>query len=159
MSRRFEATRRPTLTFLPVAARPSRATPAPFDALRAPESAAGPQRHTCDADPVNGQAGERTTTLAGRKALITGAGSGIGAACARTLAARGATVVVADVDGAAAEAVAEEVGGRAWTVDLRTWRRWRISRWRSTSWSTTPACSGSGRSHEFLPGTSGRSWR
>ncbi len=57
-------------------------------------------------------------TLTGRKALITGAGSGIGAACARTLGARGATVVVADVNGEAARAVADEVGGQAWTVDL-----------------------------------------
>jgi 3-hydroxybutyrate dehydrogenase len=57
-------------------------------------------------------------TLAGRKALITGAGSGIGAACARTLAAQGATIVVADVNADAARTVADEVGGEAWTVDL-----------------------------------------
>ncbi|MDQ0770831.1 3-hydroxybutyrate dehydrogenase [Pseudarthrobacter defluvii] len=57
-------------------------------------------------------------TLNGRRALVTGGASGIGAACARALAARGAKVVVADVDSAAAEALADEVGGSAWGVDL-----------------------------------------
>lgn len=56
--------------------------------------------------------------LEGRRALVTGGASGIGAACARELAARGAHVTVADVDGDGAKAVAEEVGGEAWVVDL-----------------------------------------
>jgi 3-hydroxybutyrate dehydrogenase len=54
----------------------------------------------------------------GRTALVTGGASGIGAACARELAAGGATVTIADVDGAAAEALAAELGGNAWAVDL-----------------------------------------
>nr|WP_286401320.1 3-hydroxybutyrate dehydrogenase [Pseudarthrobacter defluvii] len=57
-------------------------------------------------------------TLNGRKALVTGGASGIGAACVRALSARGAKVVVADVDAAAAEALADEVGGSAWGIDL-----------------------------------------
>ncbi|MFC4630562.1 3-hydroxybutyrate dehydrogenase [Promicromonospora alba] len=57
-------------------------------------------------------------TLDGRRALVTGGASGIGAACARELAARGAHVTVADVDGDGAKTVAEEVGGEAWVVDL-----------------------------------------
>jgi NAD(P)-dependent dehydrogenase (short-subunit alcohol dehydrogenase family) len=49
-------------------------------------------------------------------AAITGAGSGMGAAAARRFAAEGAAVVCADVDGGAAERVADEIsaaGGRA----------------------------------------------
>lgn len=57
-------------------------------------------------------------TLEGRRALVTGGASGIGAACVRELAARGAHVTVADLDGDGAKAVAEEVGGEAWVVDL-----------------------------------------
>ncbi|MBD0324230.1 MAG: 3-hydroxybutyrate dehydrogenase [Aldersonia sp.] len=56
--------------------------------------------------------------LAGRRALVTGAASGIGAACARILAGRGAHVTVADVDADAAEKVAAEIGGTPWVVDL-----------------------------------------
>jgi 3-hydroxybutyrate dehydrogenase len=57
-------------------------------------------------------------TLNGRKALVTGGASGIGAACVRALAAHGAKVVVADVDASAAEKLADEVGGSVWEVDL-----------------------------------------
>ncbi|WP_063023411.1 3-hydroxybutyrate dehydrogenase [Nocardia niwae] len=56
--------------------------------------------------------------LTGRSALVTGGASGIGAACARALAARGATVTVADVDDAGAKTVAGELGGNVWAVDL-----------------------------------------
>ncbi|MFN3003674.1 3-hydroxybutyrate dehydrogenase [Mycolicibacterium wolinskyi] len=58
------------------------------------------------------------TDLAGRTALVTGAASGIGAACARELAARGAVVTVADVDADGAGALAAEIGGKPWAVDL-----------------------------------------
>jgi rhamnulose-1-phosphate aldolase/alcohol dehydrogenase len=60
--------------------------------------------------------------LATRVALVTGAGSGIGKAIARRLAAEGACVIVADLDTANAEAVAAELGGSdtavAVTVDV-----------------------------------------
>ena len=56
--------------------------------------------------------------LNGRKALVTGGASGIGAACVRRLAASGAKVVVADVDTDGAAALADEVGGTSWAVDL-----------------------------------------
>lgn len=57
-------------------------------------------------------------TFEGRRALVTGAGSGIGAACARALAAEGAHVIVADVAAPAAEKLAGEIGGEPWVVDL-----------------------------------------
>jgi 3-hydroxybutyrate dehydrogenase len=58
------------------------------------------------------------TDLNGRTALVTGGASGIGAACARELASRGAVVTVADVDDVGAKAVADEIGGKPWAVDL-----------------------------------------
>jgi NAD(P)-dependent dehydrogenase (short-subunit alcohol dehydrogenase family) len=51
------------------------------------------------------------TQLAGAGVVITGGGGGIGAALARRFVAEGARVVVADIDGDAADAVADEVGG------------------------------------------------
>ena len=65
-----------------------------------------------------GEAGHVARPLAGLRALVTGGASGIGAAASRELAARGAHVVIADVDGQAAESVAAEIGGSVWTVDL-----------------------------------------
>jgi rhamnulose-1-phosphate aldolase/alcohol dehydrogenase len=50
--------------------------------------------------------------LAGRIALVTGGGSGIGRATAQRLAAEGACVVVADRDGDSARSVADELGSR-----------------------------------------------
>jgi 3-hydroxybutyrate dehydrogenase len=58
------------------------------------------------------------TDLDGRAALVTGGASGIGAACARELAARGAVVTVADLDDVGAKTIADEIGGKAWAVDL-----------------------------------------
>ncbi|TCO47895.1 rhamnulose-1-phosphate aldolase/alcohol dehydrogenase [Kribbella antiqua] len=52
----------------------------------------------------------RPKPLATRVAFVTGGGSGIGKAIAQRLAAEGACVVVADLDLAAAEAVAKEIG-------------------------------------------------
>ncbi|MBF7733801.1 3-hydroxybutyrate dehydrogenase [Rhodococcus erythropolis] len=57
-------------------------------------------------------------TLTGKSALVTGGASGIGEACARLLAARGAHVTVADLDDVAAKSLAEEIDGTAWAVDL-----------------------------------------
>ncbi len=56
--------------------------------------------------------------LTGRSALVTGAASGIGRACAERLAQAGATVSVLDLKGDAAKEVAEKIGGEAVQADL-----------------------------------------
>ncbi|MFF5624328.1 3-hydroxybutyrate dehydrogenase [Microbacterium sp. NPDC012755] len=58
------------------------------------------------------------TDLGGRTALVTGAASGIGAACATALAAAGARVIVVDRDAEGAAAVAAEIGGEPLALDL-----------------------------------------
>ena len=56
--------------------------------------------------------------LSHRVAIITGAASGIGAACARAFAARGARVAVVDLNAAGAREVAREIGGLAVGCDV-----------------------------------------
>lgn len=57
--------------------------------------------------------------LTGRRAIVTGAGRGVGVSIARLLAAEGATVAVAYRHSKApAEALAAEIGGRAFPADL-----------------------------------------
>jgi 2-hydroxycyclohexanecarboxyl-CoA dehydrogenase len=56
--------------------------------------------------------------FAGRRALVTGGGRGIGAAIARRLAAEGAHVIVASRSLEPAEAVAADIGGEAVQVDV-----------------------------------------
>ena len=51
-------------------------------------------------------------------AVVTGAGSGIGAACCRQLTKHGATVVVLDRAELPAKAVADEIKGHAWVADV-----------------------------------------
>jgi NAD(P)-dependent dehydrogenase (short-subunit alcohol dehydrogenase family) len=53
-----------------------------------------------------------------KSAIVTGGASGIGAAAARQLAAKGAKVVVADLNAEKGEALAEEIGGVFVAVDV-----------------------------------------
>jgi NAD(P)-dependent dehydrogenase (short-subunit alcohol dehydrogenase family) len=56
--------------------------------------------------------------LTGKHVVVTGAGSGIGRACARRFASEGARVVVADLNLEPVEAVAQEIGGLAVQTDV-----------------------------------------
>ncbi|MEV0296689.1 3-hydroxybutyrate dehydrogenase [Nocardia sp. NPDC050710] len=56
--------------------------------------------------------------LTGRHALVTGGAGGIGAACARELAARGALVTIADIDDVGAKTLARDLDGTVWAIDL-----------------------------------------
>lgn len=60
----------------------------------------------------------RVATLEGRKALVTGGGSGIGAAVCRLFATEGASVCVLDRNGETAAAVAAEIGGTPVVADV-----------------------------------------
>jgi meso-butanediol dehydrogenase / (S,S)-butanediol dehydrogenase / diacetyl reductase len=51
--------------------------------------------------------------LAGKRVIVTGAGSGIGKAIVRALAGAGARVAVSDIDGTSAAKLAKEIGGGA----------------------------------------------
>ena len=58
------------------------------------------------------------SSLQGRRAFVTGGARGIGAAIARHLAARGASVTIADLDADKADALARELGGEALILDV-----------------------------------------
>jgi len=59
-----------------------------------------------------------SSLLTGKRALITGAGSGIGAGIAEAMAAAGAEVIVVDRNGEAAAAVAQKISGRTFMLDV-----------------------------------------
>ncbi len=56
--------------------------------------------------------------LTGKTAIVTGAGSGFGAGIAQCFVDQGARVLVADIDGDAANAVAKRIGASPWVVDV-----------------------------------------
>ncbi|HEY7135489.1 MAG TPA: SDR family NAD(P)-dependent oxidoreductase [Acidimicrobiia bacterium] len=56
--------------------------------------------------------------LDGHRGIVTGGGSGIGRATCRRMVDEGAMVAVVDIDGDAAEAVAKELDGVAYAVDV-----------------------------------------
>lgn len=65
----------------------------------------------------------RFTELDGRRALVTGAATGIGRAIAVALAGQGVRVAVADIDAAAADRTAGEIGDSAIGVEMDVTRR------------------------------------
>lgn len=64
------------------------------------------------------------TDLTGKVALVTGAASGIGAASARHLAARGANVVACDLSEIGVRTLAEEIGATAAVLDVSDVDAW-----------------------------------
>lgn len=58
------------------------------------------------------------TTTQKRIVVVTGAASGIGEACARTLSQQGWKVILTDVNAAAIESLAAEIGGKAVALDV-----------------------------------------
>lgn len=89
------------------------------------------------ADTKDGVIGERASASApagrvsGKKAFITGAAQGLGAASARKLAAEGAKVALADINLAGVQAVAEQINAQqgegtafAFALDVRDEAQW-----------------------------------
>lgn len=70
------------------------------------------------AGPGSGESDSASPGLAGTRAVVTGAASGIGAACARRLAAAGARVVLVDQTADSVDGLATEIGAKQWVADL-----------------------------------------
>jgi NAD(P)-dependent dehydrogenase (short-subunit alcohol dehydrogenase family) len=76
------------------------------------------RHHFCGNGFIGDEGGTVEGRLAGRVAVITGAGSGIGRATVRRFAAEGARVVAVDLDEKSGQSAAEEVGGTFIACDV-----------------------------------------
>lgn len=62
--------------------------------------------------------------LTGKRAIVTGGGSGFGAGIAAKFAAEGAEVLVTDINAGAAADIATQIGGRALAMDVASLADW-----------------------------------
>ena len=98
------------------------------------------------------------TSLAGRRALVTGAASGIGAAIARRMAADGAIVVIADLQGDAAARLAHEIGATGVQLDVTDFDRVHAVVSEDGPFHILVTCAGVDQ-HAFFTQTSPDDWR
>jgi len=68
---------------------------------------------------MNDQSEMLTRRLAGQVAIVTGGGHGIGKAFVQRLAAEGASVLIAELDGLAGQALAEQLGAQGYSVSAQ----------------------------------------
>jgi len=99
-----------------------------------------------------------TTSLVGRRALVTGAASGIGAAIARRMAADGAVVVIADLQGDAAARLAHEIGATSVQLDVTDFERVNSVVREFGPFHILVNCAGVDQ-HAFFTQTSPEDWR
>ena len=98
-------------------------------------------RHETGGGAVMSLLGEepKNMSFGGKQAIVTGAGSGIGAALCRALVGAGADVVCTDIDGDAAERTASALGGSRDGPPASTSPTPQRCRRPSTMWSPAPA--------------------
>jgi 2-hydroxycyclohexanecarboxyl-CoA dehydrogenase len=94
--------------------------------------------------------------VAGRRALVAGGASGIGAATAARLAVRGAEVVIADIDAEQGARTAREIGAAFLAVDLADYDA--VSRAVASRFDILVNCVGVDQ-HAFFTQTTPRDWR
>jgi 2-hydroxycyclohexanecarboxyl-CoA dehydrogenase len=100
----------------------------------------------------------RSTSTPPRRALVTGGASGIGAAIVRRLAADGVAVVIADVQEAVAQRLAEEVKGLALMLDVTDHARVHALVQQHGPFDILINCAGMDQ-HAFFTKTSPSDWR
>jgi len=96
--------------------------------------------------------------LQGRRVLVTGGASGIGAAIARRLAADGAAVVIADIQGDAAVRLGDEIAGIGIPLDVTDFERVADAVVQHGPFDILVNCAGADQ-HAFFTQTTPIDWR